>query len=1058
MTALKSSIFKHAALEVLRPLSAFVTLEMSEKSAKIRVHKEGLRCHGHPISSHELAISVASLRKLSAWTTCVLDENIHNSVLYARPQWISAAKYKDTDFSLDREALSELYKDDYVSREKKDVIADLENSQGHYIKSAVTPSLRIFDAASQIASLNLGFNSTKRHPLLMRPEAQGFLHQGNTDLKIALSNLLKRESHLSNAYFLNSGSEANDFCLSQFKRMYPNRKKAFAFEGSFHGRTLLALHTTHSPAKREPFELYKGLVDFFAWPENRKPHIEAKEPKEWLNYWSSKTETHTNPIFMEWLKQKDALLTTESCILDRIRKEFQSGNIPFAFITEPMQCEGGDRYTSPRFMRALRSLTRVFDVPLIMDEVQTGFGLGGPFFWHSLFNMQTIDGRQDGPDAITLAKKAQVGVCLSNQKWNHTDTSSPAGWHRGYLQAQAAIEGPEVDDLAPLAFKCLEVFAHDTVPEWINHPRGQAFAFAFDLPTSEIANALIKVRFENGILIYPAGDKTLRFRLMVTTRRRDLYELFVALYGCLETVGKLNHLEMAASLDSFATTLKTILNLDEMDFSHKYTENVSKDQAVLPVSLKEVRAFDSAKWQKVFRTLMRLYPELVTQTNFDLESLKKISTEEIINQYQSTNPSFTWKHLLWELSRKNSFDITIWNSQQIEEHREAIDELQAATYEPARRSSVDQLSKQAKDSRTLSLACIEADGSLAGMCIAVPLDTASDLHFFTAAPAVVDRKDLYSTDLTVDSAHRSNGLGLRLKVEQLIAARLGGFARITSRNRYPEAKAMSRLNQKLGAVVCNISHTDYGGSGTGWYQSLELKKPIQPLMIFRNQSTLLNKMCLSNFVSPAYLNFLEIWRHAIPKAFQHVYLSSGESEALDKWIKTLFAARPQGKVALSFLGDHFGCGTAASQSLGGEASIVTPFEWPRFDANDNLKSISKYLATCDSKTILGIFVEPGGKPRLKDLLELAKSHEIPVIYNETRSMLGVFHSENVFAAEALAPSGFFAYGGNQIAINAVSKPLFISKPLSMISTWDGDEWSLQIFTERLLRFLETNET
>ena len=36
-----------------------------------------------------------------------------------------------------------------------------------------------------------------------------------------------------------------------------------------------------------------------------------------------------------------------------------------------------DRYASQRFFRALRLLTRHHNVPLIMDEVQTGFGLGG---------------------------------------------------------------------------------------------------------------------------------------------------------------------------------------------------------------------------------------------------------------------------------------------------------------------------------------------------------------------------------------------------------------------------------------------------------------------------------------------------------------------------------------------------------------------------------------------------------------------------------------------------------------------------------------------------------
>lgn len=78
-----------------------------------------------------------------------------------------------------------------------------------------------------------------------------------------------------------------------------------------------------------------------------------------------------------------------------------------AVIAEPMQAEGGERYATPRFFRALRVLTEQYGVPLIMDEVQCGFHLGGPFFWHTLFDLPTP------PDIVTSAKKAQLGVTLS---------------------------------------------------------------------------------------------------------------------------------------------------------------------------------------------------------------------------------------------------------------------------------------------------------------------------------------------------------------------------------------------------------------------------------------------------------------------------------------------------------------------------------------------------------------------------------------------------------------------------------------------------------------------
>ncbi len=48
-----------------------------------------------------------------------------------------------------------------------------------------------------------------------------------------------------------------------------------------------------------------------------------------------------------------------------------------AVLVEPIQGEGGVRTTSPRFMQRLRLLTGIYDVPLMFDEVQTGWGATG---------------------------------------------------------------------------------------------------------------------------------------------------------------------------------------------------------------------------------------------------------------------------------------------------------------------------------------------------------------------------------------------------------------------------------------------------------------------------------------------------------------------------------------------------------------------------------------------------------------------------------------------------------------------------------------------------------
>ena len=53
-----------------------------------------------------------------------------------------------------------------------------------------------------------------------------------------------------------------------------------------------------------------------------------------------------------------------------------------AVLVEPIQGEGGVRLASARFMRRLRLLTRIYDVPLIFDEIQTGWGMTGRLWAH----------------------------------------------------------------------------------------------------------------------------------------------------------------------------------------------------------------------------------------------------------------------------------------------------------------------------------------------------------------------------------------------------------------------------------------------------------------------------------------------------------------------------------------------------------------------------------------------------------------------------------------------------------------------------------------------------
>src|SRR5260370_5326282 len=73
-------------------------------------------------------------------------------------------------------------------------------------------------------------------------------------------------------------------------------------------------------------------------------------------------------------------------------------------LVEPVQGEGGLVVPPPDFLPGLRQLCSEYQIPLIADEVQTGFGRTGRMFAVEHFGVE--------PDLIVLAKSLGGGLPL----------------------------------------------------------------------------------------------------------------------------------------------------------------------------------------------------------------------------------------------------------------------------------------------------------------------------------------------------------------------------------------------------------------------------------------------------------------------------------------------------------------------------------------------------------------------------------------------------------------------------------------------------------------------
>ena len=214
----------------------------------------------------------------------------------------------------------------------------------------------------------------------------------------------------------------------------------------------------------------------------------------------------------------DALLAAEVASLAAVHEALATGEY-FCAIIEPMQSEGGDRYATERFFRALRLLTRHHQTFLVFDEVQVGFGLGGPFAWHSKFRLLSARGQQDYPDAVTFAKRAQVGVVMSRFADPEPASAHDASLVRGRIHADMVSTSHNAERLEKLVAPRLAQIAR-AYPHLVQYPRATGYAFAFDLPTPALLDAFLGQRFWRGAIVFAAGTRTARYRLSATRSSR----------------------------------------------------------------------------------------------------------------------------------------------------------------------------------------------------------------------------------------------------------------------------------------------------------------------------------------------------------------------------------------------------------------------------------------------------------------------------------------------------------------------------------------------------------
>jgi 4-aminobutyrate aminotransferase-like enzyme len=335
-------------------------------------------------------------------------------------------------------------------------------------------------------------------------------------------------------FIVNTGAEAVENAI---KAVLLNRVKTtedaeggfiVSFEGAFHGRTLGSLAVTHRKKARLGFPT-------FDWPHIPFPVEEARAPKETLRreerslkqLWdllvsgrlpraekSRDTFRREIDAIEEFLARSerdvDAFVQTQRALLtaDVVRRSKRVA----AVLVEPIQGEGGVRIASARFMRQLRLLTRIYDVPLIFDEVQTGWGMTGRLWAHELFDLPCP------PDLVTWAKKAQNGVLFVSEalatffqeekKFNTTWEGDSVGMVR-LLAVLDKLDLEAVRRTGDRARLALAALSKD-YREILKNVRGPGVMIGFDVQRADLCDALLDRAFRRGLVLLKAGERSVR--------------------------------------------------------------------------------------------------------------------------------------------------------------------------------------------------------------------------------------------------------------------------------------------------------------------------------------------------------------------------------------------------------------------------------------------------------------------------------------------------------------------------------------------------------------------
>lgn len=296
-----------------------------------------------------------------------------------------------------------------------------------------------------------------------------------------------------------TGANAVDAAIKVCKTA-TGRGDVIAFQGSFHGSSHAAMAVTGLVAQKEPIANGMPGVHFFPFS------------------YCSRCPVGLSPE-----------TCTTNCVtyLEQSQHDPNGGIArPAAVIIEMVQGEGGVIPATADFVRRVRELTRALNVPLIVDEVQTGCGRTGTWFAFEQYGIE--------PDVIVASKGLSgigepVAVIMYDERLDTWAPGAHTGTFRGNQLAFAA--GAEavriirrdgvLDNVAQRGRQIADRLRGLAGQPWVREVRGLGLLWGVELahphagsPAGMVARSVQTEALRRGLIVELGGREDCVVRLL----------------------------------------------------------------------------------------------------------------------------------------------------------------------------------------------------------------------------------------------------------------------------------------------------------------------------------------------------------------------------------------------------------------------------------------------------------------------------------------------------------------------------------------------------------------